>query len=136
MTISKRLATIVVNVDNLANIDLRYGGTVNRNRVMLGDVDPTLWAKVKAEAALARKPISQWVSDVLAEAVEDAEDVRISMERMNDSEGTVSYEEAEEMLNNARSVPIGLPKKGVRRAGKASPSRPAARPAPHRRVAV
>lgn len=107
-----------------------------RHRVMLGNIDSDLWAKVKAEAALAKKPISDWVANVLADAVEEAEDVRISSERMNDGKGAISYEEAEELLSNARAVSSGLPKKGVRRATRASQGRPAARPAAHRRVAV
>jgi hypothetical protein len=78
---------------------------MERHRVMLGNIDPELWAKVKAEAALARKPIAQWVEQVLWEAVEDAEDVRISLERMNDSEPTMSFEEVEEYLKNARAAP-------------------------------
>ncbi len=107
-----------------------------RHRVMLGNIDPDLWARVKAEAALAKKPMAKWVEEILWEAVEDAEDVRVSLERLNDGEATISYEEAEELLNNARAVSSGLPKKGVRRARTASQGRPGARPAAHRRVAV
>lgn len=109
---------------------------MERHRVMLGNIDPDLWAKVKAEAALAKKPVSGWVSNVLADAVEDAEDIRISLERMNDGKGTISYEEAEELLSNARTVSSGLPERRVQGARTPSQGRPAARPAAHRRVAV
>jgi hypothetical protein len=77
---------------------------MERHRVMLGNIDPDLWAKVKAESALAKKPIAQWVEEVLWEAVEDADDVRVSLERLNDGQELIGFEEAEELLNNARAA--------------------------------
>lgn len=66
---------------------------MERHRVMLGDIDPRLWARVKAEAALAQKPIGKWVAEALLEAVEDAEDVRDGLESMQDRDRTATLEE-------------------------------------------
>jgi len=110
---------------------------MDRHRVMLGNIDPDLWARVKAEAALAKKPIAQWVEEVLWEAVEDADDLRVSTERLNDGQGSITYEQVEELLNDARAaVSTGLPKRRVQRARTTPKARPPARPTAHRRLAV
>ncbi|MBI2872763.1 MAG: toxin-antitoxin system HicB family antitoxin [Chloroflexi bacterium] len=61
-------------------------------RVMLSSVPPELWARCKAEAALAGKTLNEWVIETLVEKLEDSMDAREGTQAMIEPGESIPWE--------------------------------------------
>ena len=57
------------------------------------DVTPEIRRQVKARAAMEDMTVSEWVSGLIADELEEDEDIRVALERLNDLEDSISLEE-------------------------------------------
>lgn len=67
-------------------------GTIKRPRLII-DVTPDVRRRVKAQAALDDMTVSEWLLGLVMDELEEEEDIRVALSRLNDSEGRVSLEE-------------------------------------------
>lgn len=67
-------------------------GTSKRPRLVV-DVTPEIRRQVKARAALDDMTVNEWVLGLIIDELEEEEDIRVSLDRLQDSEGSVTLEE-------------------------------------------
>jgi hypothetical protein len=56
------------------------------------DVTPEIRRQVKVRAAMEDMTVSEWVLGLIADELEEDEDIRVALERLNDLEDSVSLE--------------------------------------------
>lgn len=59
------------------------------------DVTPDIRRRVKAQAALEDMTISEWLLGLIMDELEEENDVRLALERLNDSSNRVPLEQVE-----------------------------------------
>jgi hypothetical protein len=57
------------------------------------DVTPEIRRQVKVRAAMEDMTVSEWVLGLIADELEEDEDIRVALERLNDLEDSISLEE-------------------------------------------
>jgi hypothetical protein len=57
------------------------------------DVTPEIRRQVKVRAAMEDMTVSEWVLGLIADELEEDEDIRLALERLNDLEDSISLEE-------------------------------------------
>ncbi len=67
-------------------------GTNKRPRLVV-DVTPDVRRRVKAQAALDDMTVNEWVLGLIMDELEEEEDIRVALDRLQDPEGTVTLEE-------------------------------------------
>ena len=67
-------------------------GTTKRPRLII-DVTPDIRRRVKAQAALDDMTVSEWLLGLVMDELQEEEDIRVALSRLNDLEGTVPLEE-------------------------------------------
>ena len=67
-------------------------GTNKRPRLAV-DVTPDIRRRVKARAALDDMTVNEWVLGLIMDELEEEEDIRVALDRLQDSEGSVTLEE-------------------------------------------
>lgn len=74
-----------------------------RHRMLLSDIPSELWARCKAEAALAGQSLNDWVIDALVRKLEDAIDIREGLESLQEPGESVPWEEVKQEVLGQRS---------------------------------
>jgi hypothetical protein len=65
-------------------------GIIKRPRLII-DVTPDVRRRVKAQAALDDMTVSEWLLGLVMDELEEEEDIRVALSRLNDLEGSVSF---------------------------------------------
>lgn len=71
-------------------------------RVLLSNVPPGLWARCKAEAALAGRTVNDWVIEALIAKAEDAIDIREAKAALEEPGDSIPWEQIREEILGPR----------------------------------
>jgi len=76
---------------------------VQGRRVLLSNVPAEIWARCKAEAALAGQTLNDWVIDALVRKLEDAIDIREGLQSLQEPGQSISWDEVKREVLGQRS---------------------------------